>query len=164
MARDDPASIPSYALRLATGADAHDLAPRLRAGDVAEIAAGTGRAPLDVLLESVTRSLWAEALLIDGRVEALGGLGCCSLVFGPGVPWLLGSDRLTERPRWLLRQSRRGVRRMLRQYPSLANRVDARNAVSIRYLRHLGFILDPPAPWGAAGLPFHRFHLERVHV
>lgn len=147
-----------HTIRPATLDDAHDLAPRLRAADLAEIEAGTGRAVLDVLVESVTRSLWSEALLIDGRLEALGGLGTVSLLFGPGVPWLLGSDRLTESPRWFLGESRRQVRRMLEHYEILTNRVDARNSAAIRYLRHLGFALDPPTPWGAAGLPFHRFH------
>jgi hypothetical protein len=153
-----------YAIRAATACDARDLAPRLRAADVLEIEAGSGRTPIDVLACSIARSLWSEALLIDGRVEALGGLGAMSILLGPGVPWLMGSDALTASPRWFLRQSRRQVERMSRQYGRLVNWVDARNAASIRYLGHLGFVLDPPAPWGAAGLPFRRFHKERSNV
>lgn len=141
-----------------------ELAPRLRAGDLAEIEAASGRPVDEVLLDSLDRSVWAETLMLDGRPEAIGGLCTLSLVSGPGVPWMVGSDRLTERARWFLRQSRRQVARMLALYGSLVNFVDARNAASIRYLRHLGFALDAPAPWGHAGLPFHRFHLERPDV
>ena len=76
-----------------------DLAPRLRALDVAEIEAASGRPVAEVLAESIDRALWSEALMIDGTVEAIGGLGALSMMFGPGVPWLVGSDLLTERKR-----------------------------------------------------------------
>lgn len=145
--------------RLATLADIADLLPRLRAADLAEIEAATGRAPFDVLAESVTTSEWSEVLLIEGGVEALGGLGALSPT--TGVPWLVGSARLGDDPRWLLRESRRQLRRMLRRFAALENRVDARNAAAIRYLRALGVRLDPPAPHGPQGLPFHRFSLHR---
>jgi hypothetical protein len=145
----------------ATMDHAADLAPRLRALDLAEIEAASGRPVSEVLAESLDRALWSEAVLVEGRVEALGGLGTFSMMFGPGVPWLVGSDRLTERARWFLGESRRQVRRMLGQYQRLENRVDARNAPAIRYLRWLGFTLEPARPWGHAGLPFHPFTMER---
>ena len=151
----------AYEIRPATLEDAIDLAPRLRAADVAEIEAASGRSPADVLADSVERAVWSEALAIDGKVEALGGLGTASMMFGPGIPWLLGSDRMTGHRRWFLRESRRQVARMLGHYDRLVNHVDARNAASIRYLDRLGFKIEDPAPWGVQGLPFHRFHLQR---
>lgn len=146
----------------ATPDHAVDLAPRLRPRDIAEIEASSGRPALDVLAESINRALWSEALIVDGCVEALGGLGTLSMMFGPGVPWLVGSNRMNERKRWFLMQSRRQVDRMLASYDQLVNFVDARNGPAILFLRWLGFTLDEPVPWGHAGLPFHRFHMERV--
>jgi hypothetical protein len=143
---------------------AADLAPRLRAADLAEIEAASGRAPGDVLAESVDRAVWSEALLIDGRIEAIGGLGTLSMMFGPGIPWMVGSDRITERRRWFLSESRRQVEQMLARYDRLENRVDARNAPAIRYLRWLGFTLQSATPWGHAGLPFHPFTMRRVNA
>ena len=140
---------------------AADLAPRLRALDLAEIEAASGRPVTEVLARSVERAMWSEALMVDGKVEALGGLGTLSVMFGPGVPWLIGSDRLTERKRWFLAQSRRQVGRMLASYGVLVNYVDARNASALLFLRWLGFALEPAAPWGAKGLPFHRFTMVR---
>ena len=137
------------------------LAPRLRVLDLAEIEAASGRAPGNVLAESVDRAVWSEALVIDGRIEAIGGLGAQSMMFGPGIPWLVGSDRLTEQRRWFLGESRRQVWRMLSHYQRLENRVDARNAPAIRYLRWLGFTLGAATPWGHAGLPFYPFTMER---
>lgn len=46
----------------------------------------------------------------------------------------------------------------------LTNYVDARNAVSIRWLRWLGFEIEPAAPFGIHGLPFHRFSMRVNHV
>ncbi len=148
----------------ATMDHAADLASRLRPLDLAEIEAASGRAPVDVLAESLDRALWAETLMIDGRPEAIGGLGTLSMMFGPGVPWLVGSDRLTERKRWFAVQSRHQVSRMLKSYHVLANFVDARNRPAIAYLRWLGFTLESAAPWGHAGLPFHRFTMRRLNA
>lgn len=148
----------------ATMEHAAELAPRLRALDFAEIESASGHPVIEVLAESVERAVWAEALLIDGRVEAVGGLRTLSMMFGPGVAWLVGSDRLTERKRWFLSQSRRQVGRMLGHYDRLLNWVDARNRPAARYLRGLGFSIGEAAPWGAAGLPFHPFSMERAHV
>jgi hypothetical protein len=148
----------------ATLEHAADLAPRLRAADRQEIEAMSGRDPAEALAHSIGRGLWSEALMIDGQVEALGGLGTVSMLFGPGVPWLMGSDRLTERARWFLRESRRQVARMRETYGELVNWVDARNTLSVRYLERLGFTIDPAAPFGIAGLPFHRFHLGLKNV
>ena len=143
---------------------AADLVPRLRTLDLAEIEAASGRPALDVLGDSLARAVWAEAAMIDGRVEAIGGLGTASLTFGPGVPWLLGSDRLTERPRWFLAESQRRIDDMLASYDALVKWVDVRNAPAIRYLRWLGFAFDRPAPFGVQGLPFHRFQMRRVNA
>lgn len=145
----------------ATLEHARDLAPRLRPADVAEIEAASGRDGEHALSEAIERGVWSEALVLDGKVEAIGGLGAVSLLFGPGIPWLLGSSKMVERARWFLAESRRQVARMLEHYGQLQNQVDARNLASIRYLKRLGFTIEPPAPWGVAGLPFHLFHLER---
>jgi len=72
---------------------------------------------------------------------------------------MVGSDKAAGRRRWFLAESRRQVGRMLGHYARLENRVDARNGPAIRYLRWLGFTLEPATPWGAAGLPFHKFSM-----
>ena len=148
----------------ATLEHAAELSTRLRESDRLEIEAMSGRDPMEALASSIDRGVWSEALMIDGQVEALGGLGAVSMLFGPGVPWLMGSDRLTERARWFLSESRRQVARMRGTYGELVNWVDARNVLSVRYLRRLGFAIDPPAPAGVAGLPFHRFHVGLENV
>lgn len=153
----------------ATREHAVELAPRLRATDVAELLAARGMAPLAALLEAIERSDTAEALLLDGEVVALFGTGPyrrSTLLGGPavGVPWLLGSDALTRDRRLLVRLARRQVVRMLLRYPILVNAVDARYAGALSFARWLGFEVGPPAPFGAAGLPFCLIRLRRPDV
>ncbi len=51
---------------------------------------------------------------------------------------------------------------MLDLFPHLQNYVDARNEISIRWLKWLGFRFDPkPVPYGIWGLPFLRFQMEK---
>ncbi len=152
----------TYTILPATEAHARDLAPRLRAADRAEIEAATGHAPEAALLESLDRSLEARVALLDGRPIAIWGMGTHSMMFGPGVPWMVGSDELAGAGTRFLRESRAAIGWMLARYGRLVNWVDARNAPAIRYLGWLGFTFDEPAPWGVRGMAFHRFHMERA--
>jgi hypothetical protein len=153
----------------ATPDHAADLASRLRPADLAEIEAASGRPPADVLAESLDRALEARVALLDGRPIAIWGLGTLSMMFGPGVPWMVASPEIASVGQRFLRESRRQVAVMLGRYAVLTNHVDARNAPAIKYLRWLGFTFGVATPWGHAGLPFHPFHLtrdnmERAHV
>ena len=77
-----------------------------------------------------------------------------------GIPWLLGSESVTRYGRPFLRRNRAYLREMLREFPVLRNVVDARNAVSIRWLGWLGFTLGTPQPMGVRGLPFIPFEMS----
>jgi len=151
-------SAPVVEIRPATVADAQALV--LRRADLEEIEALTGRDPRDVLVESVERSASAWAGLADGELVCLFGVVPMTLVGVTGVPWLLGSDAVCAYSRPFLRRNRSYVREMLREFPVLTNVVDARNAVSIRWLRWLGFRMGQPTPMGVRGLPFIPFEMR----
>lgn len=148
----------------ATDAHAVELAPRLRAADIREIAAGSGAAPLEALLVSLRRSTEAWAGTVDGAVACIFGVGPLSLLGGEGCPWLLGSDLVERNAFGFARRNRAVVARWLRTYPVLRNYVDARNGQAIRWLGWLGFTLMPPVPYGVSRLPFHPFELRMTHV
>lgn len=76
-------------------------------------------------------------------------------------PRLVGTDDLERYQRTFLRRCRKVVAAMLSVYPYLENYVDARNHVAKAWLHWLGFRLEEAAPYGALGLNFHRFHMER---
>ena len=140
---------------------ARALAPRMRQADIDEVWATARHSPMAALKRSLEASALAWTGLVDGAPACLFGVGAPFLLSGVGAPWLLGSDDLLAHQKAFLRRNRAYLGRMLALYPRLENWVDCRNAASIRWLRWLGFRLAPAAPFGALGLPFHRFELRR---
>ena len=135
----------------------HIAGLELRAEDAAEVAA-FGVTPDTALRESIARSLWAETYLVDGVPAAIVGLGRSALLGGHGVPWALTGPAVERHRRFLLRESRRQVARMRDEAPPLVNYVHAGHRRALRWLRWLGFTIEPARPL-ARGM-FHRFTLE----
>lgn len=124
----------------------------------------------------------ADELLANGRCPSAGLLRCCDLsallfaIQAPGgrtislfgfaetapeaaCPWLLASDELTTTHRsWFIRHSHAIAASGDHRWRHFANRVDARNAVHVRWLRWVGFDVRPAEPHGPLGLPFHPFY------
>ncbi len=150
----------TYTMFPATEDDARELAPLLRAGDLAEIAAQHGRPPVDILVESVRASTEAVAGRADGRLICIGGVGSLTLIGRIGVPWLMGTDLIDLHRREFMRQTRTMIERFHDTYPVLRNVVDARYDAAIRWLRWLGFSFGAPVPMGVSGLPFLPFEKE----
>lgn len=117
-----------------------DLKPvsDLRQADRDEILA-SGRDPVQALLESYEASKpHVFTVLIDGKPEGIFGVApghapCC------GIPWMLGTERLTSSPRDLVVQGRFWVEYLNSLYHHLSNYVHADNHVSIRWLQLMGF-------------------------
>ncbi len=153
---------PSVEVRPATFRDALTLS--LRRADRDEVEALTGRDARAVLVESVEKSASAWAGLADGKLVCLFGVVPMTLTGVTGIPWLLGSDQVAAYSREFLRRNKGYVQTMLKDFPVLTNVVDARNTVSIRWLRWLGFTLGEPLPMGPLGLPFIPFRMEAASV
>lgn len=148
----------AIAIAVATPEDVDILSGDLRPADLEEIRAASGLGPAAALRRcwAFSTHLWAAR---DGpqKPVALWGVGPVSLVEGRGCPWLLASPAFDEHSRQVARLSRPLLAAMRSAYPRLENHVDARNVRSVRWLAWLGFTIDPPAPWGVEGRPFHRF-------
>ena len=145
---------------VARPADIEALASNLRPPDVAEIRAASGLTPEAGLRRSFAFSthVWAARQGGDD-VVAIWGVGPLSLTAGKGCPWLLASPAFDRLGRQIVGLSRPLLGHMRAAYPHLENRVDARNRRAVRWLGRLGFVVEPPAPWGVEGRPFHRFWL-----
>jgi len=145
----------------ATAAHIAEMLPHVRQADIDEFLAINGSTPEQVLLTGLKISTFACAGLINGRVVTIFGVAPGSMIGGTGTPWLVGTDDLERYQRTFLRRCRNVVNAMLSVYPYLENYVDERNHVAKAWLHWLGFRLEDAAPFGTAGLNFHRFHLER---
>lgn len=135
------------------------VSQHLREVDRREIAAGSRREPLDAILHSAACSDEGfEARTLAGVPLAVGGVGLISPL--RGSPWMLATDDLQRHPLSMMRLSRAWVADIRRRYAQLFNFVHAENAVSIHWLRRLGFEILPAVPHGPAGALFHPFTME----
>lgn len=143
--------------RPAMEADIPVIAADAREADVVEMAAlgyGFGEA----LCRSLERSDFALTATVNDVPVCMLGVAPVSVIFGEGAPWLLSSNGALRAQKSLLKTCRPVVAEMLRRYPRLLNIVDSENAVSIRWLRWVGFeFLDQHFP--IRGRTFRLFRL-----
>lgn len=139
------------------------IAENLRAADREEIYASTGNrrfhdsARLGV---AASRSC-VMALDVYGEPVALLGVVTTSLLYGVGCPWMIATDHAYQFRRAFIECGRTYTRAMLEEYDALENHVDARNRKSVAWLQRIGYRIGAPEPYGALGLPFHPFRIER---
>ena len=150
------------AFRAVESGDIAHIATHLRSADREEIVASRGEDadPARCIATAVLRSSHTWVATVDGVPAAIFGVAPISLLAGIGSPWMLATDLAQAHPRALVAEGRRYLSRMRATYPELVNYVDARNAQSVRWLKRLGFTLHPAAPYGPAGVPFHRFEMR----
>ena len=139
------------------------IARNLRAADADELFATTGHVNHFHSLTISMRASRDTLMAVDpsGEPMALLGVGTVSLIYNTGCPWMVATPRVNAHRGALVALGRTYTRAMLTGYDRLENRVDTRNAVSIGWLRHIGFQIAPAKPYGALGLPFNLFWMQR---
>jgi len=149
-----------YTIEPATDAHMNNMAPRMRAKDVAEVAA-VGLSPHRALRASMRRAVWAKAAVAeDGNVIAMWGLGG-ALMGLQGIPWLLTTALVERVPLEFMRRAKAELGLMLEMYPVLVNHVDANYREATGFLRLLGFTIGEPEPFGRKGALFRRLEIRR---
>jgi len=113
--------------------------------------------PLPAIQTSVAHAVAAFTGVVDGEIACIFGVTRRSRLSAVGVPWLLGTDALDAAPATFMRHSRVYFERMQQAFPLMENYVLAENTKTVKWLRWLGFEMEPPAPYGAFGEPFIRF-------
>lgn len=146
-----------YEVVPATAAHASELARRMRCADRVEVWASHRTTPRQAVAQSMRMSRDTYAGLADGRVVCLFGVARATALSNDGMPWMLATPLLRKHAFAFLRRNRQVVNKWRAEYATLANYVDARNTLTLRWLAWLGFTIEPAAPYGAEQLPFHRF-------
>lgn len=146
-----------YSIRPATLEDADALAPRLRLADRREIMASHGDKARQSLVRGVERSDEVLVGVAGDDVICMFGVRRPALLLNEVSPWLLAAKGVERHRAAFLLASRDTVQEWKQRYSRLENWVDARNTLSIRWLRWLGFTIEPAVPYGHFGRPFHRF-------
>jgi hypothetical protein len=146
----------------ATIGHVEELSGKLRVQDERECQAGYGISASTGLLLSFLASKAAWAIICRDRAVGMGGV--CEISEGMGAPWFLATADIRYAARFVAQVSRPYVEKMLELYPILVNRIHARNIRAVRWLRWIGFTIQPAKPWGVSGELFHEFSRCRVCV
>jgi hypothetical protein len=145
----------------ATRAHALELAPKVRQEDAAEVKASGGYEPLQALELALDASVLSMTLLIDGKVAAMFGVAKATHEVGVGYPWLLSSAAVKHHQKAFFKLSGPAVEQLLAIFPTLVQYVDARYVAALRWLKRLGFELQPPIIFGVEKRPFVPVVLRR---
>jgi hypothetical protein len=144
-----------------TPAHVEELAANLRQQDRDELDAGGHRDHQRTIADSVAMSDWSLTALVEGRVACIFGVAPHGSLLDPrGIPWMLGTELVTQNRRALARLAPVYIRVMLQAYPRLVNVVHARNTVAVRWLKRSGFVLGPA--FARNGETFHPFEMRHV--
>tara|TARA_R110002074_G_scaffold195878_4_gene362455 strand:+ start:2300 stop:2761 length:462 start_codon:yes stop_codon:yes gene_type:complete len=137
------------------------IADDMRVQDIEEVWASHHHMPIESLMGGWEVSDYSTVVLADGEPICMFGLVKMDLLSGSGVVWLLGCNRALKYKRAFLQVSGPVVDEMLTICPRLCNMVHAKNTISIRWLKWLGFTIEEPVPHGPDGELFHKFFIER---
>lgn len=138
----------------ATPARVEYIAMNLRRQDVLEAFYASGRAGGEMVLEAWKNS--SVCRCIDGDQGQ--PVGICGV--RDSLIWMLGTDGLAataSHRRQLAIGGRRWVDSLMVSHPYLENWALASNGLALKWLRHLGFEVDTPAPMGPSCQLFCHF-------
>lgn len=123
------------------GAWADHIAFNMRDSDVDEVAASSNLAPLDALRSSISLSTHGYCVVSDtcGPVAMFGAAPAG--LDGSGAVWMLGTDGIRTEAYAIARATRKYFDILNDAYFLLWNFIDARNALSMRWLEWGGFKL-----------------------
>lgn len=146
-----------YEIMGATLAHMRAIAPRLREGDLAEIAA-TGMKPRHVLHKLWSESFVRRAALVDGEIAAVWGCGG-ALLSTQGEAWLLTAHAVERLPMAFMRVLRAELSEMLEIKPTIVSGVLSSYEKSIRFMKLAGFSVGEAQPMGNS--TFLELRMER---
>ena len=138
-----------------TAGHAIAVASNLRPDDALEVLLSHGATPIEAVQDSWEQSDILRAMATDSGVPC----GLCGVV-GHRI-WMLGTPELTatRRARYqLCIDGRIWVDNCLKEVGGpLFNQVYSKNEESIKWLKYLGFMVEPPSPIGRSGALFCDF-------
>lgn len=143
----------------ATPAHAAALAPLLRPEDAAELDA-LGVDAGEIIAASIANSLEAWTWMADDEPGAIFGVSSQQTMGAEGFAWVLTGRAVENHLLTFCRGYRFHVKRFADMFPRLVNYVDARHEKALRWLAALGFVIEPPAPFGPKAAPFCRVVME----
>ena len=153
-------SVHEYTIKDARLEDALAMAHKMRDSDVKEIWASHRVRPLEALAKCIRNSERARTGRIDGEIACIFGISRQNLMGSAGTIWMLGTDLLEKHGIRFLRENKKEIVDISSEFSHIENYCDARNTVTIKWLKWLWFTVEEAQPYGVYNLPFHHFHKE----
>ena len=126
-----------YSIKKATVQDALEVARNIRPEDKMEIEGlghSLGALPFSVALSDVAVSFYLK----DGELAGVAGI-CPSGTPRNGIVWMICTPALTEQPITFVRQAKKWLATVEKDYDILYNYTDVRNVFHHKLLKMLGF-------------------------
>lgn len=144
-------------IRKPTDRDIRILVENLRPADKEEMKAYFNDNFQWQIKMSVKYSRDAWAVIVNGKLLFICGVGLTSMIGNVGCPWLLGTVFIQNFKKEFLKQVQNIFAEMKENYGILENHVHAANSSAVNFLKHLGFKIGDAEPYGANGELFHPF-------
>ena len=142
--------------------DVETIAPNIRVSDVIEIAAmmGPHKTTQEHLQSCIEQSKETYALVYNKKIISLWGVSNCHHVTNFGVPWLIGTDDISEVSRKFIRHSVGWIKHLSKDYEALYNFVHVPHWQSQKWLQLCGFNIVNKYKYGFNGEDFYLFIKE----
>ena len=140
--------------------DALKMAHNLRKADMNELQAvlGNNLDTAHILYEGIKNSDNPRTFLVDGNPAAIYGVvNAQSDDLKVGWVWLLGTNKIKKAKTFFLKHSKKELAEQEKEYDVLANYVDVRNTVHIKWLKWLGFKALREVNYGVEQRKFYEF-------
>ena len=135
------------------------ITPYLRRADVEEIQAFSGISPAVAVAFSIAQSRPGFCFLYRKKPAVI--FGAAPIENNKGCIWLLGTDEIFNHPVTFYRESKKILPLLMQNYSYLENYVDARNLLSLRWLKWLGFTIDNAQIMGVENRNFHHVYIGK---
>ena len=135
--------------------DIRHIYSHMRKIDRIECRAMSGLSPKKAVLAGVKLSDEVRCGYVNDEPVSIYG-------YGAGTIWMLGTPNIRKAPVALMKESYVFIRHALQQYETLINFVDAKNIITLHWLRRLGFvIINPPQRMGREMRLVHMVYIQK---
>jgi hypothetical protein len=141
--------------------DIEVLKTNLRKEDIAEVWASHHHTPEEALRLSYKMSTPCLTIEKNGIAIVMFGIVPETLLSDRANIWLLSTEGILKVRKSFVKHCRGFIESMLLQYRILENHIDARNKLSIHWLKWCGAIIEEARLMGPDNIPFHYFYFRR---
>ena len=142
--------------------DIEAMKGKIRASDREEIWSAYHAGAYEELITSCVRARYKWGIRSDKGMVAIFGVTRIPGEKKIAVPWFIGTNLINKHKKFVAKTLRETLGFLMESFVFLFNYVSEKNKVSLRFLRRLGFKIEPPEPFGCEGENYHFAWIART--